>query len=113
MSEHYLGSLNQMQKWVELGFPSKGSLSENQLKQLKEQLKKKEESSAAQHAALSKRNKKNELFKIDCKALSVWKSESERRERQRLKARTPQNFHNPTKILYPCLSKGIKESSGS
>jgi len=38
MTERYPGSLNQIQKWVELGFPSKDSLSENQLEQLKTQL---------------------------------------------------------------------------
>ncbi|XP_053274171.1 uncharacterized protein LOC128436469 [Pleuronectes platessa] len=39
MSEQYPGSLDQIQVWTKLGFPAKGSLSENQLNQLKTQLK--------------------------------------------------------------------------
>lgn len=52
MSERCPGSLNQMQTWVELGFPSKGSL--------KLQRRGKEKSGAAQHAGLSER--KNVAF---------------------------------------------------
>ena len=116
MSEHYPGSLNQIQVWAKLGFPSKGSLSESQLKQLRTQLRRREVSSAIQHAALPKwRKSKNVVFKADWEAFKMWKTESEKRESQRLKsfnalknepAKTDE-LVQPTnsQTLYPCLSE--------
>lgn len=116
MSERYPGSLNQIQKWVELGFPPNGSLSENQLKQLKVQLRRMEISCAAQHATLSKRKQeKVELLKADWGAFRMWRDESERREKQRLKAFNSLKSEKSTKIshpktLYPCLSEVLRKS---
>lgn len=84
MSELYPGSFNQIQKWVELGFPSKGSLSDNQLKHLRTQLQRLEFVSAAQHSALSKRKQgEKEVFKADWEAFRMWREESKKREKQR------------------------------
>ena len=115
MSERYPGSLSQMQKWVDVGFPSNGSLSENQLKQLKVQLREMEKSGAAQHAALSRRKqKKNVIFKEDWEVFRMWKGESERRERQRLEEfkslKSEESKKNATicspihpNAIYPCF----------
>ncbi|XP_077953673.1 uncharacterized protein LOC144391016 [Gasterosteus aculeatus] len=120
MSERYPGSLNQIQKWVELGFPSKGSLSENQLEQLELQLRGKEKNDAAQHAGLSRRKqKKNVVCKADWEAFKMWKYESERRERQRLVAFNSLKTQDPTKssetctpsnpkTLYPCFYEFLR-----
>ncbi|XP_077953554.1 uncharacterized protein LOC144390929 [Gasterosteus aculeatus] len=120
MSERYPGSLNQIQKWVELGFPSKGSLSENQLEQLELQLREKEKNDAAQHAGLSgRKQKKNVVCKADWEAFKMWKYESERRERQRLVAFNSLKTEDPTKsfemctpsnpkTLYPCFYEFLR-----
>lgn len=111
MTEQYPGSLSQVQKWVELGFPAKGSLSSNQLEQLKIQLRKEECMSAVQHFTLSKRKQqKNEVFKADWKAFRMWRKEANRREKQRtktfgaLKSEKPIDFPE-TNMLYPSLSE--------
>ena len=120
MSEQYPGSLDQIQVWTKLGFPAKGSLSENQLKQLMTQLKRLEVSSSFQHAALPKwRQKKNVIFKADWQAFNMWKREAEKRESQRSRAFNALKITEPVKTekhtqptnsqtLYPCLSESLR-----
>lgn len=88
-------------------FPLKGSLSEDQLEQLKTQLQQLKFMSAAQHFALSKKKQeKNRVFKPDWKAFGMWKDEAKRREKQRVKnsstLKPEKNIENSTpNTLYP------------
>lgn len=115
MTERYSGSLNQIHKWVELGFPAKGSLSNYQLEQLKAQLRKEEFMSAAQHFTLSKKKQlKNEPFKPDWKAFGMWREEANRRERHRTKAFNALTSKKPVdspeiNMLYPSLSEALRK----
>lgn len=77
-------SLNQFDVWItDCGFPSTGSFSTRQLRQLKGKLEQKEKESHEEHDKMSKKKQKNHvMFAGDWKAYACWLEEANRRERK-------------------------------